>query len=98
MRIVSLSPVRIVSIGRRALVKPRLRLTVVGISQVAAALTVIGGIVVVMWRKLEPWVTQLRVEQSCPSDTEWFKSLAERFEQRKAEKVPADLRHRDWAP
>ena len=98
MRIVSLSPVRIVSIGRRALVKPRLRLTVVGISQVAAALTVIGGIVVVMWRKLEPWVTQLRVEQSYPSDSEWFQWLAEQLEQRKAEKVPAYLRHRDWAP
>jgi hypothetical protein len=58
----------------------------------------VGGIVAVMWRKLEPWVTQLRVEQSCPSDSEWFQWLAEQLERRKAEKVPACLRHRDWSP
>jgi hypothetical protein len=58
----------------------------------------VGGIVVVMWRRLEPWVSQLRVEQSNPSDSEWFQWLAEQLEQRKARKVPAYLRHRDWAP
>lgn len=58
----------------------------------------VGGIVVVMWRKLEPWVMRLRIEQSYPSDSEWFQWLAEQLEQRKAEKVPAYLRYRDWAP
>ena len=45
-----------------------------------------------------PWITQLRVEQANPSDSEWFQWLAEEFEQRKAEKVPARAQHRDWAP
>jgi hypothetical protein len=58
----------------------------------------IGGITVVVWRRLEPWITQLRVEQSNPSDSEWFQWLAEELEQRKAEKVPAYEQHRDWAP
>jgi hypothetical protein len=57
-----------------------------------------GGIVVVMWRRLQPWLDQLRVDQSSPSDSEWFQWLAEQFERRKAEKVPAYLQHRDWQP
>ena len=57
----------------------------------------IGGITVVVWRRLSPWITQLRVEQANPSDSEWFQWLAEEFEQRKAEKVPAHEQHRDSA-
>jgi hypothetical protein len=45
--------------------------------------------------RLRPWITQLRVEQANPSDSEWFQWLAEEFEQRKAEKVPAREQHRD---
>ncbi len=57
-----------------------------------------GGITVVVWRRLRPWLTQLRVEQGNPSDSEWFQWLAEEFERRKAAKVPANEQHRDWAP
>jgi hypothetical protein len=101
--------------------------TVVDVSQVAAALTVIGGavfavfeamgvlvhrriaprslvqdlvggVIVVIWRRLQPWLTQLRSEQSNPSDLEWLQWLAEQLEQRRAEKLPAYLQHRSWVP
>jgi hypothetical protein len=58
----------------------------------------IGGITVVVWRRLRPWIAQLRVEQANSSDSEWFQWLAEEFGQRKAEKVPAHEQHRNWAP
>lgn len=58
----------------------------------------IGGIIVVMWRRLQPWVAQLRVDQSNRSDSEWFQWLAEQLEQRRAQKIPAYERHRDWVP
>ena len=58
----------------------------------------VGGFAVVIWRRLEPWITELRVEQSNPSDSEWFQWLAEQLEQRKADKVPAYVQHRGWSP
>lgn len=58
----------------------------------------VGGFAVVTWRRLEPWITELRVEQSNPSDSEWFQWLAEQLEQRKAHKVPAYIQHRSWTP
>jgi hypothetical protein len=58
----------------------------------------VGGILVVTWRKLKPWVTMLRDEQSYPSDSEWFQWLAEQLERRQEDKVPAYLRHRHWEP
>ena len=61
-------------------------------------LELLGGNVVLLWRKLGPWVTKFRADQSCPSESEWFQWLAEQCEQRKAAKVPAYLRHRDWEP
>jgi hypothetical protein len=57
-----------------------------------------GGFIVVTWRRLQPWLTELRVEQNNPSDSEWFQWLAEQLERRKDEKKPAYLLHRDWAP
>jgi hypothetical protein len=58
----------------------------------------VGGLIVVMWRRLQPWLDQLRVEQSNPSDSEWFQWLAEQLEQCKTAKVPAYVQHRDWVP
>lgn len=58
----------------------------------------VGGIAIVTWRKLEPWLTELRIEQSNPSDSEWFQWLVEQLERRQTDKVPAYLQHRDWAP
>jgi hypothetical protein len=57
-----------------------------------------GGIVVVMWRKLGPWLNTVRIEQSQPSWAEWFQWLAEQFEREKISQAPAYKKHRSWAP
>jgi hypothetical protein len=57
-----------------------------------------GGTIVLMWRKLGPWVIALRVEQSNPYDGEWFQWLAEQCEQRKASEAPAHTKHQGWTP
>ena len=57
-----------------------------------------GGFIVVTWRRLEPWLRELRIQQDNPSDSEWFQWLAEQLERRKADKQPAYLQHRDWQP
>jgi hypothetical protein len=55
-----------------------------------------GGIVVVLWRKLDAWIETVRAEQSQPSWAEWFQWLAEVFESRKNEARPAYVAHKDW--
>jgi hypothetical protein len=58
----------------------------------------IGGIVVVLWRRLGPWIRELRVEQSNPSDSEWFQWLAEQVERRGGKQAVAYEAYRDWKP
>jgi hypothetical protein len=55
-----------------------------------------GGIVVVMWRKLGPWLACVRQEQSQPSWAEWFEWLALQCAQHKHAVQPAYERYRDW--
>jgi hypothetical protein len=57
-----------------------------------------GGIVVVMWRKLGPWLVQIREEQKQPSWAEWFEWLAMQCERHKDEGAPAYVKHVDWMP
>jgi len=57
-----------------------------------------GGIIVVMWRKLGPWMMQVRAEQQQPSWAEWFQWLAQQCEQHKHAREPAYLKHSDWSP
>jgi hypothetical protein len=57
-----------------------------------------GGIIVVVWRKLGPWLGQMRVEQSQPSWAEWFQWLAQQCDRRKGHATPAYARHADWTP
>ena len=57
-----------------------------------------GGIVVVMWRKLGPWLITLRDEQHQPSWAEWFEWLARQCEKWKDEQRPAYIAHADWMP
>jgi hypothetical protein len=57
-----------------------------------------GGIIVVMWHKLGPWLTQIRLEQSQPSWAEWFQWLAQQCELHKSQRMPAYTRHADWLP
>ena len=56
-----------------------------------------SGSLIVMWRKLQPWVLLLRAEQSNPCDSEWFQWLAEQCDRPGAAKVPAYIQYRGWA-
>ena len=57
-----------------------------------------GGVVELLWAKLENWVRDLREEQQQPELHEWFQWLAERLKQRTVtdQNSPAYLKHRDW--
>ena len=57
-----------------------------------------GGIIVVLWHKLDPWMTQIRLEQGQPSWAEWFEWLALQCERHKQLQPPAHLKYRNWAP
>ncbi|HKN78820.1 MAG TPA: hypothetical protein VJW16_06605 [Lysobacter sp.] len=57
-----------------------------------------GGIVVVMWRKLGPWLIQIREEQRQPSWAEWFEWLARQCERWKDEDKPAYIKYANWVP
>ena len=59
-----------------------------------------GGLTVVMWRKLGPWVQTVRAEQGHRSFAEWFQWLAEQLGREGAEKEahPAYERYAGWRP
>lgn len=57
-----------------------------------------GGIIVVMWHKLGPWMMQVRAEQKQPSWAEWFQWLAQQCEQHKSSREPAYVKHSSWSP
>ena len=57
-----------------------------------------GGITVVMWHKLGPWLKQIRTEQSQPSWAEWFQWLAPQCELHKKPGAPAYEKHGKWLP
>jgi hypothetical protein len=59
-----------------------------------------GGLTVVMWRKLGPWVAAVREEQRHRSFAEWFQWLAQQLDRVGAEKeaYPAYEEHRAWRP
>jgi len=57
-----------------------------------------GGIIVVMWHKLGPWMMQIRIEQQQPSWAEWFQWLAQQCERHKNAREPAYLKHSNWVP
>jgi hypothetical protein len=59
-----------------------------------------GGLTVVMWRKLGPWVHTIRQEQGHRSFAEWFQWLAEQLGREGAEKEahPAYERYAGWRP
>ncbi|MEZ5502041.1 MAG: hypothetical protein R3E50_05060 [Halioglobus sp.] len=48
-----------------------------------------GGLLLMMWRKLETWIRTTRKEQGNPRFGEWVQWLAERIEERESEMVPA---------
>ena len=48
-----------------------------------------GGLLLMMWRKLECWLTETRVEQDNPRFGEWVQYLAERMQESEVGMVPA---------
>jgi hypothetical protein len=57
-----------------------------------------GGMVCMLWRKLDVWIATIREEQSQPSWAEWFQWLAELSGPRKSSTLPAHDAHRGWKP
>jgi hypothetical protein len=58
-----------------------------------------GDAILLLWRKLQPWVQQLRIEQKRNSAYEWFQWLAERLAERKRRtEMGAHLKYRNWRP
>jgi hypothetical protein len=59
-----------------------------------------GGLTVVLWRKLQLWVSAIRQEQNHPRFAEWFQWLAEQLARDSSEKraAPAHERYAGWRP
>lgn len=60
----------------------------------------LGGAVVLLWRKLAKWVVDSRKEQSRETVYEWFQWLAERLQEQPGfdDLEGAHVKHRDWTP
>lgn len=59
----------------------------------------VGSSVIILWRKLENWVIELRGELGDPAAFEWFQWLAERLEgYRPRDSHAAYVAHKDWMP
>lgn len=57
-----------------------------------------GGLIIVMWRKLGPWVSEIREEQSQSNFSEWFQWLAEQSMNSPVNSMPAHLMYKNWRP
>ena len=68
------------------------------IAPFSLVMDMIGGIVLVSWRRLRPWIEAIRAETHNPSDSEWFEWLANQCERNASKEVPAHVRHRGWEP
>ena len=101
--IIALILVELLNFGRREAVAVEL-IRSLHEPQLAHAVNLIreltGGLTVVMWRKLAPWMHAIRQEQNQPSWAEWFQWLAEEMARDGAQKEgnPAYARYADWRP
>ena len=60
---------------------------------------IVGGVVVLLWRKLRLWAIEYRAEQDHELLFEWFQWLAERIEERgRTAELPAYKRYSNWRP
>lgn len=60
---------------------------------------IVGGVVVVLWRKLQAWARDYRAEQRHELLFEWFQWLAERLEERgRPMELPAYRKYKTWKP
>ena len=58
-----------------------------------------GDSAIVLWRKLEVWVTEIRADMDNPQAFEWFQWLAEVLQTlRGPDRAPAYEAYKDWKP
>lgn len=58
-----------------------------------------GDAILLIWRKLRPWVEHLRIEQKRDSAYEWFQWLSERLaENERRTEIGAYQKYRNWKP
>ena len=69
-----------------------------GIAPFDLTLELVGGLVQVLWRKLERYTRDLRAEQGHPSYAEWFEWLAMMCARHKSTLAPAYERAAEWQP
>ena len=55
-----------------------------------------GGLLLMMWRKIETWARETRVEQGNPRYAEWMEWLANRIQECEEDVEPAYTAHSDW--
>lgn len=59
----------------------------------------VGTSTVILWRKLEHWIMDLRVELDNPAAFEWFEWLAHVLDEMVDENMPpAYVQHKNWKP
>lgn len=65
----------------------------------AVVKNLIGVSTILLWRKLEHWVVDLRAKLDTPAAFEWFQWLAERLDEcSEADDLPAYEAHKTWEP
>jgi hypothetical protein len=65
----------------------------------AVVCNLIGSSTVILWRKLEPWIEDLRNELDNPFAFEWFQWLARTLNQLQDDSdLPAYEAYQDWEP
>jgi hypothetical protein len=65
----------------------------------AVVSNLIGTSAIILWRKLEVWIEDLRIEIDNPNAFEWFQWLALKLaELQDASSLPAYEAHADWQP
>ena len=68
-----------------------------GVIPIGAMQDLVGGAAITIWRVIENWVDETRVDRSHPTFWEWYQWLVERLEERgEVERVPAFRAYKDW--
>jgi hypothetical protein len=57
-----------------------------------------GNSSVILFRKLQQWIRELRVELGNPAAFEWFEWLANKLEELEKDDEPAYVLHKSWKP
>lgn len=68
-----------------------------GLIPIDAMEDLVGGAALTIWRVIEPWVDETRIQRSHPAFWEWYQWLVERLIERREKKPrPAYETYADW--